>query len=108
MTRFHDNGYALRLQDFGDCESHLLCQPLLDLESTGEHLRETGQFGETQYSSYDQSAIPKVVVFWQHTVWDVAYVHLDNVNTKASRHLEILRDDSGTYLPSERNHVMLT
>lgn len=62
MTGLHDHGYALRLQDLSDRERHLLRQPLLDLESTGEHLCEACQFGETQYSS----------------IWDIAYVHLSS------------------------------
>ena len=85
MTRLHDYGYTLRLQDFSDGKCHLLRQPLLDLKSTGEHLCEACQFGEPQYSSCNQSAFFRHSLFLTPTVWDVTYVHLDSVNLKISK-----------------------
>lgn len=92
MTRLHDHSYTLRLQDFSDRECHLLRQPLLDLKSTGKHLCKACQFGETQYSSYNPSALPNIMISWQHTIWNVAYVHLNKVNIKISKHIRSLKE----------------
>jgi hypothetical protein len=60
MARFDYDGDTLRLQHLGQRESNLLGEALLDLESTREHLGNTGKFRET-----DDAAVR-----------DVADVHL--------------------------------
>lgn len=62
MRRFHDDTDTTRLQDFGDSKSHLFSQALLDLQSAGEHLGQTGQLGKTKDT----------------TIWDVSNMHLRN------------------------------
>lgn len=51
MRGLHHNTNTERLQYVGNGKGNLFRQALLHLESPGEHLRQTGQFGETQNPS---------------------------------------------------------
>lgn len=48
MRGFHDDTNTERLQDLRDRQSDLFRETLLDLESSGEHLRKTSQLRQTQ------------------------------------------------------------
>lgn len=64
MARFDYNGDSLRLEHLRKCESDLLGEAFLDLESSCEHLSDARKLGETNDSA----------------VGDVAYVHLLRVS----------------------------
>src|SRR5690554_362769 len=51
VTGLHHHRHTTRLQDLLHSPGDLLCQTLLHLETTGEHLRDPGQLAQTQDSS---------------------------------------------------------
>lgn len=51
VCRLHDHTYALRQQHIVNSLSNLLCQSLLNLESSCKHLRQARQFRKTEDSA---------------------------------------------------------
>lgn len=48
------------------------------------------------------------MISWQHTVWNVTYMHLDRINIRVSYLERVSRKDLEAYLSSERYHMVLT